>query len=101
MKASIRQKLEKAEHRFEELAGLLADPEILRNSQHFRDLSVEYARLQGFPDDHCAAVSVYDQYALLGNAAPPPLVRWALARMLGDGASIPTRDTQVSMAIHA
>src|ERR1017187_781998 len=46
MKASIRQKLEKAEHRFEELAGLLADPEILRNSQHFRDLSVEYARLQ-------------------------------------------------------
>ena len=46
MKASIRQKLEKAEHRFEELAGLLADPEILGNSQHFRDLSVEYARLQ-------------------------------------------------------
>jgi peptide chain release factor 1 len=46
MKASIRQKLEKAEQRFEELAGLLADPEILGNSQRFRDLSVEYARLQ-------------------------------------------------------
>jgi peptide chain release factor 1 len=46
MKASIRQKLERAEHRFEELAGLLDDPEILGNSQHFRDLSVEYARLQ-------------------------------------------------------
>jgi peptide chain release factor 1 len=46
MKPSIRQKLEKAEHRFEELAGLLADPETLGNSQRFRDLSVEYARLQ-------------------------------------------------------
>ncbi|HEY2419334.1 MAG TPA: peptide chain release factor 1 [Steroidobacteraceae bacterium] len=46
MKASIRQKLEKAEQRFEELAALLADPEMLGNSQLFRDLSVEYARLQ-------------------------------------------------------
>jgi len=46
MKASIRQKLERAEQRFEELAGLLADPETLGNSQRFRDLSVEYARLQ-------------------------------------------------------
>src|SRR5665213_3718092 len=46
MKASIRQKLEKAEQRFEELASLLADPEMLGNSQRFRELSVEYARLQ-------------------------------------------------------
>jgi peptide chain release factor 1 len=46
MKASIRQKLEKAELRFEELGALLADPETLGNSQRFRDLSVEYARLQ-------------------------------------------------------
>jgi len=46
MKASIRQKLEKAEQRFEELGALLADPEVLGNSQRFRDLSVEYARLQ-------------------------------------------------------
>jgi len=46
MKATIRQKLEKAEQRFEELGALLADPETLGNSQRFRDLSVEYARLQ-------------------------------------------------------
>src|ERR1700722_16668456 len=46
MKASIRQKLEKAEQRFEELGALLADPETLGNSQRFRDMSVEYARLQ-------------------------------------------------------
>src|ERR1700689_198697 len=46
MKASIRQKLEKAEQRFEELGHLLADPDMMGNSQQFRDLSVEYARLQ-------------------------------------------------------
>jgi peptide chain release factor 1 len=46
MKESIRQKLEKAEQRFEELGHLLAEPEISRNSQQFRELSVEYARLQ-------------------------------------------------------
>ncbi|HEY3808546.1 MAG TPA: peptide chain release factor 1 [Steroidobacteraceae bacterium] len=46
MKASIRQKLEKAELRFEELGALLADPGVLGNSQRFRDLSVEYARLE-------------------------------------------------------
>ncbi|HEY3809553.1 MAG TPA: PCRF domain-containing protein, partial [Steroidobacteraceae bacterium] len=45
MKASIRQKLQKAELRFEELGALLAEPEVLGNSQRFRDLSVEYARL--------------------------------------------------------
>jgi len=46
MKPSIRQKLEKAEQRFEELGHLLAEPEMIGNSQQFRDLSVEYARLQ-------------------------------------------------------
>jgi peptide chain release factor 1 len=46
MKASIRQKLEKSEQRFEELSHLLADPELGSQPQRFRDLSVEYARLQ-------------------------------------------------------
>jgi len=46
MKTSIRQKLEKCEQRFEELAHLLADRELGNNPQQFRDLSVEYARLQ-------------------------------------------------------
>jgi len=40
--------------------------------------NIEYARLQGFPDDHCSAVSVYSQYALYGNAVPPPMVLWAM-----------------------
>jgi peptide chain release factor 1 len=46
MKPSIRQKLEKAEQRFEELRQMLAAPEVLANIPQFRDLSVEYARLQ-------------------------------------------------------
>jgi DNA (cytosine-5)-methyltransferase 1 len=44
--------------------------------------NVEYARLQGFPDDHCSAASVYDQYALFGNAVPPPLIEWVFQRIL-------------------
>jgi peptide chain release factor 1 len=50
MKPSIRQKLEKAEQRFEEIRHLLSDPEVLGNPQKFRDLSVEYARLEPTAD---------------------------------------------------
>ena len=51
--------------------------------------NVEYARLQGFPDDHCSAVSVYDQYSLYGNAVPPPMVEWVLRRVQSGGSRIP------------
>jgi DNA (cytosine-5)-methyltransferase 1 len=47
--------------------------------------NVEYARIQGFPDDHCRAVPVYDQYPLFGNAVPPPLAAWVLERLAGEG----------------
>ena len=43
--------------------------------------NIEYARLQGFPDTHCNAVSTYDQYNLLGNAVPPPLVKWTFGKL--------------------
>jgi DNA (cytosine-5)-methyltransferase 1 len=43
--------------------------------------NVEYARIQGFPDDHCSAASIYDQYALFGNAVPPPMVAWVMRRL--------------------
>lgn len=56
----------------------------------FRRLTnVEYARLQGFPDDHCSTVSVYDQYSLYGNAVPPPLAEWVFRRIQGEGSEIP------------
>jgi peptide chain release factor 1 len=46
MKESIRQRLQKLSERFEEVGRLLATDEIAGGSQQFRDLSMEYARLQ-------------------------------------------------------
>jgi len=46
VKASIRHKLETVRDRFEELAGLLSDPEVIGNQNRFRDLSREYARVE-------------------------------------------------------
>ena len=46
MKETIRHRLETTRDRFEELAGLLADPETIADQNRFRDLSREYARLE-------------------------------------------------------
>jgi len=45
MKDSIRTKLETTRDRFEEIAGLLADPDVIADQNQFRDLSREYSRL--------------------------------------------------------
>ena len=52
--------------------------------QYRRLTNVEYARLQGFSDDHCSAVSVYNQYPLYGNAIPPVFASWVLDKILRD-----------------
>ena len=46
MKESIRLKLESVRDRFEEIAGLLADPDIIADQNQFRELSKEYARVE-------------------------------------------------------
>jgi peptide chain release factor 1 len=46
MKDSIRNKLEKLVDRHEEVSGLLSDPQIIANNDQFRELSMEYARLE-------------------------------------------------------
>ncbi|RLA28619.1 MAG: peptide chain release factor 1 [Gammaproteobacteria bacterium] len=46
MKDSIRYKLETTRDRFEEISGLLADPDVIGDQNQFRDLSKEYARLE-------------------------------------------------------
>ncbi len=46
MKESIRFKLESVRDRFEEIAGLLADPDVIGDQNQFRDLSKEYARVE-------------------------------------------------------
>jgi peptide chain release factor 1 len=45
MKDSIRQKLEKAAERWEEVGHMLADPEVISKTDRFRELSMEYSRL--------------------------------------------------------
>jgi peptide chain release factor 1 len=46
MKESIRQRLHKAEERWEEVGHMLADPAVIGRPEQFRDLSMEYSRLQ-------------------------------------------------------
>ena len=46
MKASIRDRLSELTERYEEVSELLADPEVIGDTDRFRDLSREYARLE-------------------------------------------------------
>ncbi len=55
MKDSIRYKLESVSDRFEEIAGLLSDPDVIGDQNQFRDLSKEYARVE-------PVVSLFKEY---------------------------------------
>ncbi len=46
MKDSIRNKLDHLVDRYEEIAGLLAEPEVMSDQNQFRKLSVEYSQLE-------------------------------------------------------
>jgi len=46
VKESIRYKLESVRDRFEEIAGLLADPDVIGDQNQFRNLSKEYSRVE-------------------------------------------------------
>ena len=50
MKSSIRSKLEQIQDRFEEITGLLSDPEVQSNQNLFRSLSQEYSQLEPVVD---------------------------------------------------
>ena len=68
MKDSVRRRLEQAVDRFEEVGRMLADAEVIGRPERFRDLSVEYARLdpvatrfRGFREleaEHAAALEM-------------------------------------------
>ncbi|MGB5511206.1 MAG: peptide chain release factor 1 [Woeseiaceae bacterium] len=63
MKDSIRLKLESVQERFEEIAGLLADPDVIADQNQFRELSKEYARVS-------PVVRSFERYqAILGDIA--------------------------------
>ena len=46
MKESIQQKLQQVEARFEEIALLLSQPEVMADQNRYRELSVEYSQLE-------------------------------------------------------
>jgi peptide chain release factor 1 len=46
VKDSIRNKLETTRERFEEVEGLMSDPDVIKDQDRFRDLRKEYARLE-------------------------------------------------------
>ncbi len=60
MRDSIRLRLETVCDRFEEIAGLLADPDVIGDQNQFRELSQEYARVE-------PVVELFRRYETLGD----------------------------------
>jgi len=58
VKDSIRNKLETTRERFEELEGLMSDPDVIKDQDRFRDLRKEYARLEPI-------IGLFQQYETL------------------------------------
>ena len=56
MKASIISKLESLQERQQEIAGLLADPDVIADQNQFRKFSMEYATLE-------PVVAAFSQYS--------------------------------------
>ncbi len=73
-------------------------------NRYRRLTNIEYARIQGFSDDHCKAISVCDQYALFGNAVPPAMACWTLSRIMEEGllpSKLKSNELQGSLFDHA
>jgi peptide chain release factor 1 len=72
MKDSIRQRLDKAADRFEEVGRLLADPGLDGGSREFRELSMEYARLTPLAERYAGYRRLESEYsaaeAMAGDA---------------------------------
>ena len=74
MKASLENKLEKLVERFEEISGLLADPDVIAEQNRFRALSKEYAELEpvikGYREYRATAENLDTARALLDDSDP-------------------------------
>ena len=60
MKDSVRNKLDNTRDRYEEVSGLLADPDVIGDQNQFRELSREYARLDPI-------ISLYKEFDVLSG----------------------------------
>ena len=57
----------------------------LATNQYRRLTNIEYARLQGFKDEHAYPATPRSQYFLFGNAVPPQIVYWTLEQIFKPG----------------
>ena len=60
MKASILEKLENLSERYDEVAALLSDPDVIGNQDKFREYSKEYAELEPVVKSYTSYMSVLD-----------------------------------------
>ena len=83
MIASIRGRLERVAERFEEVTGLLADPQIQSDQDRYRALGREYAQLEPvvrcFRDHEAFAAEIRSAEEMLDDPEMAPLAREALA----------------------
>ena len=74
MKESIVNKLEKLSDRYEELAALLSDPEVISDQKKFRDYSKEYSELepvvQAFSAFNQAEEDLAEAEAMMADSDP-------------------------------
>jgi peptide chain release factor 1 len=63
MKESIRRKLDKLNERFEEVGHLLGDPAVISKQNQFRELSMEYSRLNPLIDRYRRFLGLEDDMA--------------------------------------
>ncbi|MFP1682347.1 peptide chain release factor 1 [Alloalcanivorax sp. C16-1] len=74
MKASLEGKLNRLMERFEEISGLLADPDVIGDQKRFRGLSKEYAELEdvvkGYRDYRTTLDNLDSARALLDDSDP-------------------------------
>ena len=102
MKASIRLKLEKTAERFEEIGRLLSDPAIAGGSDAFRELSMEYARLEPVAAGFHAQRELEAQLAAardLSEDADPAMREMGIEESQRLGALIADRDHALSLLL--
>jgi peptide chain release factor 1 len=102
MKASIRQKLERTAERFEEVGRLLADPQIAGGSDTFRELSMEYSRLEPVATGFHTHAELESQLAAardLTADADPAMREMGVEEMQRLGALIEEHDAALALLL--
>lgn len=102
MKESILNKLEQLNQRFEEISGLLADPDIQKNQDRYRSLSREYAQLNPVIDCYSnyrtTAESIQASSSLL-NDEDAELRALAEAEIEGERFNLESLDQQLQVLL--